>query len=59
MSPFSICAGLVPLVLAGCATPEPAVVKTVQVGSVFNCTIYLTYIEDTSIKRYWEKCDER
>jgi hypothetical protein len=50
---------LVPLVLAGCATPEPAVVKTVQVGSVFNCTVYLTYVEDTSVKRYWEKCDGR
>jgi hypothetical protein len=50
---------LVAFLLVGCATPEPAVVKTVQVGSVFNCNIYLTYVEDTSVKRYWEKCDER
>lgn len=47
------------LILAACASPEPAVVKTVEVGTVFNCKVYLTYIEGQNIKRYWEKCDDR
>lgn len=47
------------LLLSGCAAPEPAVVKTVQVGTVFNCQVYLTYIEGQNIKRYWEKCDDK
>ena len=47
------------LALAACAAPEPAVVKTVEVGTVFNCKVYLTYIEGQNIKRYWEKCDDR
>lgn len=50
---------LASLLVVGCAAPAPATVKTVPVGTVFNCQVYLTYIEDTNIKRYWEKCDDR